>query len=257
MVLLKDRLVELGRQVPGDVSFYYKNLKTGEIISNNEEDRLQAASVIKIPILIKVLKEIEEGNISKSDRVRLREEDKAASCGALYYMDSGLEVTIRDLYTLMIIHSDNTATNMLIDMLGMDEINLLIKELGCSKTELNRKMLDFDRQKEGYENYTSSKDMGRILESIYREEMISKSISLEIERVMKLQRINFKLPYLLPRDVEIGHKTGEGSGVTNDVGIIYSKNPFVFCFISNNTDVIRAEDRMREMARTLYDYTNR
>ncbi|HHV46681.1 MAG TPA: serine hydrolase, partial [Tissierellia bacterium] len=121
--MLKNRLELLLKDVPGKAGFYYKNLKTGETIGFNENEPFIAASVIKIPILIEVLRQIEEGKLKEDDLVEVKEQDKMPSCGALTYMHDGLKVTVKDLYTLMIIHSDNTATNMLIKIAGIDNIN--------------------------------------------------------------------------------------------------------------------------------------
>lgn len=170
-------------------------------------------------------------------------------------MDEGLEVTIRDLYTLMIIHSDNTATNILINIAGMDNINNTLGDLGCNKSKLNRLLFDSEAQDKGFENYITSYEMGILLEKVFKREILSTEICEEIERVMKLQRLNSKIPYLLPKNLEIGHKTGEDSGITHDVGIIYSEKPFIFCFTSNKTNVIEAEEALRKMSLICFEET--
>jgi len=251
--VLKSRLKALFESVPGKVGFYYKDLIKEDIIGFNENTSFLAASVIKIPVLIEILKQIEEGKISADDLVEVKEEDKVPSCGALTYMHNGLKVTIKDLYTLMIIHSDNTATNMLIRMTGIENINSTLRELGCNTTTINRLLFDMEEKKKGKENYITPFEIGYLLERIYKRDIISESISKEIERVLKLQRLNHKIPYLLPRDLEIGHKTGEDDDITHDVGIIYSRKPFIFCFTSNETDVIKAEKALREMALICYE----
>ncbi|HHV47157.1 MAG TPA: serine hydrolase [Tissierellia bacterium] len=253
--MLKNRLELLLKDVPGKAGFYYKNLKTGETIGFNENEPFIAASVIKIPVFIEVLKQIEEGKLSADDLVEVKEQDKMPSCGALTYMHDGLKVTIKDLYTLMIIHSDNTATNMLIKIAGIDNINNTTEELGCNATKLNRLLFDEEEQKRGKENYITPYEMGYLLERVYNRDLISPYISEEISRVLKLQRINHKIPYLLPDDLVVGHKTGEDQGITHDVGIIYGRNPFIFCFASNETNVVKAENALREMALICYEET--
>ena len=255
--MLKNRLELLLKDVPGKAGFYYKNLKTGETIGFNENEPFIAASVIKIPILIEVLRQIEEGKLKEDDLVEVKEQDKMPSCGALTYMHDGLKVTVKDLYTLMIIHSDNTATNMLIRIAGIDNINNTIKELGCRATKLNRLLFDEEEQRKGKENYITPYEMGYLLEKAYKKELISPSISQEMLRVLKLQRINHKIPYLLPDDLVVGHKTGEDQGITHDVGIIYGRNPFIFCFASNETNVVKAENALREMALICYEETQK
>lgn len=251
--MTQNRLEQIYTNLTGKIGFYYKNLVTDEVIAYNEKQPFIAASVIKIPVLIEILKMIEAKKLNADDKVTILDKYKVPSCGALTYMDEGLEVTIRDLYTLMIIHSDNTATNILINTAGMDNINNTLKELGCSNSKLNRLLFDSEAQEKGLENYITPYDIGTLLEKIYKKQILSTSICEEIERVMKLQRLNSKIPYLLPKGLEIGHKTGEDSGITHDVGIIYGEKPFIFCFTSNETDVIKAEEALRKMALICYE----
>lgn len=251
--MLKDKLNSIINEIPGKVGFYYKDLTDGLEIGYGENELFIAASVIKVPILIEVLRQIESGKINDHDIIRVEKEDKMPSCGALTYMRDGLEVSIKDLYTLMIIHSDNTATNILINLAGMDNINRTLSQLGCKDTKLNRLLFDSLEQEKGKENYISPYEMGYLLEKMYKKELLSKSISQEAQRVLKLQRLDSKIPYLLPNHIEIGHKTGEDSGITHDVGIIYSTKPFIYCFTSNETHVISAENALRQMALICYE----
>lgn len=247
---MKDSLMEQIKNVPGDVGFFYKDISSGDTVKYNEDKPFLAASVIKIPILIETLKQIQEGKLKKDDKVEVLREFKVPSCGALTYMHDGLQVTIEDLYTLMIIHSDNTATNMLINITGIENINNTLESLGYRKTRLSRLLFDIAGKNQGKENYFTVNEVGDMLEKIYNRELISKEISEEMERVLKLQRLNHKIPYLLPAGIEVAHKTGEDSGITHDVGIVYSEKPFIFCFASNNTNVIIAEQTMQKMALT-------
>lgn len=169
----------------------------------------------------------------------------------------GLELRIKDLYTLMIVVSDNTATNILIDILGMDNINDTMERLGYKTIKLNRKMMDFCKLDQGIDNYISPKEISNILEKIYLGEILDQEMSKEMERVLKLQKMNHKIPYLIDGYVDIAHKTGENQGVTHDAGIIYTKNPFILSFFSNDTDVQKAEKFIREIAYELYLENNR
>lgn len=253
--MLEAGLKSILDKVPGKVGFYYKDLITGTRIGFNENEAFIAASVIKIPVLIEVLRQIEEGQIKKEDLVEIKSEDKMPSFGALTYMHDGLRVTVEDLYTLMIIHSDNTATNILIKMVGMENVNSTLRKLACNVTTLNRLLFDMEAKKKGQENYISPYEIGYLLERVFKKELISKPISEEIERVLMMQKVRHKIPYLLPKNVIIGHKTGEDDNITHDVGIVYSERPFIFCFASNETDVIKAEEALREMALICYKYS--
>jgi beta-lactamase class A len=251
--MLKENIEEILKNVPGNIGLYYKNLNTGATIEINEEESYLAASIIKLPILIETLNQIKDGVIRDDMMITLREEDKVPSCGALNYLHNGIEVTIKDLYTLMIVLSDNTATNILINKLGIENINKTMNSLGLKNTRVNRLLYDEMEQKKGKENYFSPKEMGLLLEQIYNGELIHEKISEEIQRIMKLQLMDSKIPYLLPEDTVVAHKTGEATGITHDVGIIYSKNPFILCFASNNTIVPVAEDALRKIALLCYE----
>jgi beta-lactamase class A len=240
-------------KVPGKIGVYYKDLNTGNSFKFNEDEGFLAASVIKLPILIAVLYEIKKGRLRKDDIIRLSTDDKVPSCGALAYMHSGLDVTIKDLYNLMTILSDNTATNMLIKTLGIHNINSIISELGLKITKLNRLLFDYEQQKQGKENYFSPSEIGILLEGVYRKNLISEDICQDIEEILKLQQINSKIPYLIPDNIEIAHKTGEDEGITHDVGIVYSEKPFILCFAANDTDVVLAEEAIRKISLLCYE----
>lgn len=247
---MKEEIFAQLREAAGKVGFYYKNLATGETWSMNPRLPLVAASVIKIPVLIDVFTELEQGKANKDEIYRLREEDKLPSCGALNYMHTGLEVTVEDLYTLMIILSDNTATNILIKKFGMQNINACIRALGLEVTSLNRLLFDSKASAAGIENYICAEEMGLLLESMYRGTMISAKASEKMLGILKNQRLNGKIPFCL-KGYKIAHKTGEDDGITHDVGIVYAPQPFVVCFCSNETDVPQFERTIQQVSKQL------
>ena len=254
---MRKNIIERLKNIKGDVSFYYKNLVTGEIIEYNEEKSMLAASLIKLPILVECFNQMSKGTVSRSEIFVTKEDDKVPSCGALNYMQDNLQVRFKDLYVLMIILSDNYATNLLIDKLGIENINKLIKEIGLNNTIINRKMFDSEKAKLGLENYTSVKDISYLLEKMYRKELIDEKSSEEMMNILKNQRLNGKIPFFLhslkPK-IEIAHKTGEDTNITHDVGIVFSKEPFIICFCGNNVDVPVFERLMQDITYDLYKY---
>lgn len=252
---MENKIIERIKDIPGDVSFYYKNLTTGKIIKYNEEKPMLAASVIKLTVLVECFNQVKKGIISKDEIFITKNNEKVPSCGALNYMRENLKVTLEDLYVLMIILSDNYATNMLIDKLEIDNINKTIKEIGLKNTILNRKMFDGEKAALGLENYISAEDMGFLLESMYNKELIDEKSSEEMMGILKDQRLNGKIPFLLqglnPK-VNIAHKTGEDSNITHDVGIVFAKEPFIVCFCGNNLNVPKYERLMQDITYDLY-----
>lgn len=247
------------KALTGRIGFYYKNLVTGEVITYHEEESFMAASVIKLYIMAEAVRQCKEGILRKDDLVRIDHAKCVPSCGALTYMHDGLEVTIQDLYTLMIILSDNSATNFLIDILGMESVNECIQALGYRHTSLNRKMYDIEKSSQGIQNYVCPLEVGMFLEKLYMGEVFDAEASAHMLSVMKDQRLNGKIPFYLhtrKEHVPIAHKTGEDKGITHDVGIVYAKQPFVLVFLGNETEVARYEREMAEIAQILYEANN-
>lgn len=241
--------------LPGRIGFYYRNLVTGEETGYHEHEQMMAASVIKLYIMAAAFAKINQGTLSSDQIVVMKKEDYVPSCGALAYMHEGLEVTVMDLITLMIIFSDNTATNLLIDILGMERINDIIEKMGYTDTKLRRKMYDREKALKGIQNMITAAETGRLLHQMEEGTLVSKEASRQMIAIMKNQQVNGKIPFYLqslPEEPEIAHKTGEDSGITHDVGIIYAKQPFILCFCGNETDTSAYERVMAEMALELY-----
>jgi beta-lactamase class A len=143
-----------------------------------------------------------------------------------------MEVTPIDLCWLMITISDNMATNMLIDLLGIPNIQANIERLGLEGVQLNRKLFEKRPEFRGLRNYVSAAGIGKLLEMIYKGEVVSKAASDEMIEMMLAQQCTNKIPLLLPGEGRAAHKTGEDDGTTHDTGIIYAKKPFIVCFVN-------------------------
>lgn len=238
--------------LPGRIGFYYKNLITGEQMGLHERELFEAASVIKLPIYAVIQKRIAEGVLSPDEQLICREADKLPSCGALQYFTGEVCADVRTLCGLMITLSDNSATNLLIRRLGMDFLNGQFRQIGLEQTHLERLLFDGDASARGLENRIVPQEIGGLLERIARREFVSPAVSEEMEALLRRQQIKHKIPGYLPRGVAVAHKTGEDSGITNDVGVVFAPQPFVLCFASNGTDVPAAERCLRQLSLDLY-----
>lgn len=139
-------------------------------------------------------------------------------------MRSGRVFTYEQLIDYMVAHSDNTATNVLIERLGFDYINNVFRELGLEKTVLRRKMIDFSARNQGTENYTNAAEISELLGKIYYGLCLNPEISEKCLEVLKRQKINDRLPRYLPRDVTVAHKTGLEREVCHDAGIVFTSS---------------------------------
>lgn len=239
--------------IPGKLAVYCKNLVTGEILDYNGDIPMMAASVIKIPVLIETFRQIQAGMLKKDQLYVLEEGDKLPSCGCLNKMHAGLNLTVQDLYNLMIILSDNTATNILIRLLGgTEEINGSLAKMGYQTCRVNRLLFDSEAADKGIENYVSGREIGDMLEKMYRGKMIDRKSSEEMLEIMKSQRLKNKIPFYFQGCVPIAHKTGEDDGITHDVGIIFGSQPFILCCMSNETDCTRFNRFIQKLAWSLY-----
>ena len=234
--------------LPGEISVYSKDLTTDEKWAYQADIPLMAASVIKLPILVEAFRQARDGILSMDEVYTIRPEQKMPSCGALTYLHDGLTVTLRDLCVLMIIVSDNTATNILINRLGMGAVNATMREMGLEKSTLRRLLFDAEAAGRGLENTITAEEMGSLLEMLYKGECVSPEADAEMLSILKDQRLNGKMPFFL-HDLKIAHKTGEDDGITHDVGIVYAEHPLILCFASNHTDVPAFERFIQDAAR--------
>ncbi len=236
----------------GHLGLYYKNLVTGFEYGIGEEEIYGAASVIKFPLFLHILAECERGNLSLDDRIVTEDSDKVPSCGALNMFTGSIETDIRTVCRLMICLSDNTATNRLIRLCGFEAIERGFAEMGLEKTRIRRKLFDREASAKGVQNSISPRELGLLLERLYRGEFISREVSDYAIEVLSEQQIMHKLGGKLGENIKIAHKTGEDDGLSNDIGIVYADQPFVICFTGHDTDVYPWEDLMRRAAYDLY-----
>ena len=234
----------------GDVSVWHMDLTDGSVHGYDEKKPLVAASVIKLFIMAEAFRRFEDGSFSPDEEFVITPDVKKPSCGALTYMHDGLKVTAMDLVVLMIILSDNTATNMLIDRLGIENINDMIKNvIGAEGCSLNRKLFDSEASRRGIQNYITAAGVGRMLKMVWDRQLVSPEASEKMLSIMLDQRLNGKIPFFL--DCDVAHKTGEDDGTTHDAAIVLAKNPFILVMLSNNTDVPAYERFMQDAAKVL------
>jgi beta-lactamase class A len=137
---LKQQIAAIVAAHHGKVALFAENLKTGETVGIEPDQVVQTASVIKLTILYEAMEQVREGKIHLDDKIVLKKADQVPGSGILLFFDTPLTITLKDTLTMMIIMSDNTATNLVIDHLGLGSIDARIKSLGLSDTYLYKKV---------------------------------------------------------------------------------------------------------------------
>ena len=237
---------------PGDVGYYMKRLRRDESEVFQADLPLVAASVIKVPVMVAAFRKIAAGLLDENAEYIISAEEKMPSCGALTYMHDGLRVTLLDLITLMIILSDNTATNRVIDIVGIDTVNGTMDALGIPGIALRRKMFDAELSAQGIQNTITARGIGILLERMAEGVLLGEPWDRRMLDILLNQRLNGKLPfYLHPAGIDAAHKTGEDEGTTHDAGIVFSDDPFVVVMLSNNVNVPAFERLIQDTAAQL------
>ena len=244
-----NKIINHAKTITGDISLWYMDLSDGSTAAFNEDKPLVAASVIKLFIMAEAFRRFEDGSMSPDEEFVIEPSMKMPSCGALTYMHDGLRVTAMDLVVLMIILSDNSATNILIDRLGIENINSLIDSIGATGCRLNRRLFDSAASRRGIQNYITAEGVGKLLKLIWDKQLISEKASEKMLSIMLDQRLNGKIPFFL--DCDVAHKTGEDDGTTHDAAIVMSEKPFILVMLSNNTNVPTYERFMQDTAKAL------
>lgn len=258
-VKLQDELNKEIASYRGQAGIVVEDLRTGWKASFNEGRHFPSASLVKIPIMAASFKAAQEGKINLAASMVLKGRHKAAGSGILKDMPAGTSIKISRLIELMVTQSDNTAANILIELLGFEYINNCSRQLGMEKTNLSRKMMDFSLRRRGIENYTTAQDMAYLLEKIYRKQLLNDAASRECLNHLVSQRHNDRLPAKLPVGTMVAHKTGLERNVCHDVGIIFArKGDIMVCVLTKHASAAKqAKDFIAKVGLAVYNYSQK
>lgn len=228
------RIGQIDARLDGVLGMAAIDLATGRVFSYNGDLVTAQASLIKVPILAAAFQKIESGALTLGQKVPLAGKDKAGGSGSLDQRlgPQPLTLTIEELLTLMIRDSDNTATNKLIALTGIDNVNQLMLQLGLKNTRLRRLMMDSGAARRGGDNTSTPLEMARLFEFIYRERLISRAASRHMIALLKLVRADFQAA--LPRSVEPASKPGALPGVRTEAGIVFLEGrPYILSVMAS------------------------
>jgi beta-lactamase class A len=240
----------------GVISYTVEDLQTGRSIVWNENQPLPAASVIKLPVAVAVFEQELAGKIRLDAEVELKRTDKADGSGVLKRARSGTRLSVEDLLELMIQRSDNTATNILTDLLGLEEINGSCRRQGLLATIMPRYIMDLAARDNRIENYTTAADMARLLKALYARRILDPPRCGQLLDILKGQHVRDRLPRYLPPSVPIAHKTGLMKDACHDVGILYGSNhDYVIAVLTTEFgSFTQAKQAIGQIGRAVYQY---
>jgi len=231
----------------------------GELFSRHGDRRFRAASTIKVPIMIEAYRQIDRGALALDDRYSLRDEDRIPGSGVLSHLHAGLELALADLLSLMIAASDNTATNLVLDRIGLDPVNSTMQSLGMKNSVLGRRILGHLPKPGDPENWATPRDFARAIHAIVANEAAEPESCVQMLATLEQQGEIRRISRFLPAapDIRWGTKPGDLPGVINDVGFVSSDrgtlSMAVFC--ENLPDLDVAERTIGLIAREALSVT--
>jgi beta-lactamase class A len=243
------RLQDIAAHVDGVVGYEMLDLTSGERIAHLERETFPTASTIKLTLVYELFKQVEEGKIRLDETITLDRAKAVGGSGILFELGTPT-LSIRDYATLMVTLSDNTATNILIDRLGMENVGRRMQGLGLSGTKLRRHMMDTEAARRGDENVSTPDEIVRLLQAIQKNDP-----AVELLKKPKESRLRKGLP----PGVATADKPGELDAVRVDAGIVFARNrPYVFSVMTTFLrDDGEGERAIEEMSRAAHEYFSR
>jgi beta-lactamase class A len=242
----------------GEAGIVIKDLRFDWELAYQKNKLFPSASLAKVPIMCACFMAAQEGRIKLDRQVVLKNSDKLSGSGILKEVRPGTVFKVEELIGLMIYDSDNTATNILTNLVGIDYLNRAFVRLGLRDTELSRPIADYRLRARGIENYTSARDIAWLLEQIYRRKLVNRNLAEQCLKVLKLQRVNDRIPKYLPVEVTVAHKTGLERNVCHDAGIVFCvSGDLLICILTRHTNpnAFPSKNFIANLARDAYAYT--
>ncbi len=264
---LSERLMPLISAHEGDVAVAVKHLKTGESFSHQADEPMPTASLIKLPVMVEAYRQASEGKIDLATMVKFEDDDKTPGSGILStQFSSGATFSLRDAIRLMIAYSDNSATNLVVEKIGLPATTELMDKLGLPNTRLHafvfRPMSSIapERSKKFGLGSTTANEMIRLVEMIQEQKVVTpEACDAMLDHLRHCE--DKRLSKLLPSGVKVAHKTGSVAVVRTDAGIIEAKSgPIAICVLTNNnkdqrwTEENAGEVLTSKIARAVYDH---
>ena len=257
-------LERVAGRLDGVLGYAIQDLSSGETFTRLPDTVFPQASSIKLTVLLELLRQEQEGKLSLEEKHTLRRSEMTTGDPDPILNklgDATVTMSLRDLAVFMIALSDNTATNILINRLGMENINAGIQHLGLKETKLRRRMIDLEAARQGNENVSTPREMLALLEKVFQGDALDAPHTQEFLRILRLPKDTYQSDFrrALPPDLTIADKAGSLDAVRCDSGIIeISGHAVVLCvmttYLQNGAEGERA---IEDVARLAYSYYSR
>jgi len=258
---LETQLASTAEHLNGVMGYAIKDLSNGETFLRLPDTVFPQASSIKLAVLLELMRQAQDGKVSLEEKHTLRRREMTVGdTEPILTMlgDGTVTMTLRDIAIFMIVLSDNTATNILIDRLGMENVNEGVIRLGLKETKLRRHMIDLEAAKQGNENVSTPREMLTLIEKVHSGQAFDAAHRKEFFDLLRLPK-DSEFHKALPQEVSVADKPGALEGVRCDTGLIdIPGHPFI---MSVTTTYLARDDEgeraIEQVARLAYDYFNR
>jgi beta-lactamase class A len=255
---LESTIDDVDHNLDGVLGVALLDLSTGKKLLLRADEIFPQASSIKIAVLAELYHQSQTGKLKLTDLYTVQTGDLVPDSDIMGGLTPGVtRITLRDLATMMVAVSDNSATNVLIDRVGMENVNALMDSMGLTHTRLRRKMMDLKAAGEGRENVSTPAEMVALLEDLYRGKVLNKELTDDFFKILSTHKGSF-IPRDLPEGLKIANKPGELEGVRNDSGLVFVENrPYVICvmttYLRHERDGENAISRISAAAYRMFD----
>ena len=256
---------QVNRDLNGTMGVAIMDLIDGRKLLLNPDAVFAQASCIKVTVLAELYRQEQQARQGATGKARLTDiytmnsADLVPDSAIMAGLTAGLtKVTNRDLATFMIVASDNSAANVLISRVGMENVNSMLDSLGLTRTRLQRKMMDIGAAQAGRENLSTPREMMTFFADLYQGKVLNKSLADDYFKAFGTTKPGY-IPRLIPEDVRIANKSGELAGVRNDIGVVFVPNrPFIIVVMTAYLEHERdGDDAIAKIASAAYEYFDR
>jgi beta-lactamase class A len=256
---LQEELRTVDKGLDGVMGLAVKDLTSGDTFFIHGDEVMPQASSIKITVLANLYLQAQQGKLKLTEEYVVRAPDLVTGSDIMLGLTPGVtRLTLRDLATMMVAVSDNSATNVLIGRVGMENVNAMLDGMGLHATRLRRQMMDLKAAGEGRENVSTPREMMTLLEMIYRGKLLNKGMTADFIKILSTHKESSLLQGL-PDDAVAASKPGELEAVRNDSGIIFVKGrPYILCVMTTYLkDEKEGAAAIRKIAALTYSYFDR